>query len=333
MRATSVLVLLLAGACEKAGDSTKIEGSGAMTDQERALFAHVPASASVVFGGNYRDLMEYWKTSPLKTLTEAAMAAGGQPSGMRDYMNCWIEQESGSHLVGALEFRKETVGLVMLIRGVTEKTLTTCAEKGGFGVERDADGKYIELQGLADGRGGTANAGYYFVAPDTAYFAMEMPVGLGSAAALPPASRADLEARLARARSAPASGSAQVQALVAAADRSKPIWMSGTAAGTPLAAKVGKGSGWLDVDKDSLTLAFSIELMEEGAASRAVAQFGELKKQVGMLPPDLKQAAEALLADATLTSSGKTLSGRFKLTNEVLSKLMPAIGSAMGGGL
>ncbi|HEY8143379.1 MAG TPA: hypothetical protein VIG06_11940, partial [Kofleriaceae bacterium] len=136
---------------------------------------------------------------------------------------------------------------------------------------------------------------------------------------------------LEKAKSAPAADDAQVLGLIAKADRTKPFWFSGTAAGTPLAGKVGSGHGWLDADASSLTFAFAVELSEAGAASKAVSAFDEAKKSVDQLPPQLKDAATAFLADAKLTSSGKTLNGRFRLTNEVLEKAAPALQSLMGG--
>lgn len=327
----ATVALVIAGACEKAGDSTAIEGSGDLSETERALFAVLPAGSNLVFGGNYAKLMKYWDTSPLKKLSESFLAATDQTDGMRDYMTCWVEQERATDLAGSIEVKPDAVGMTMVFRGVTEKTLTSCAGKGGMKVARDADGKYIELQGLSNGMGGTANVGYYFVTPDTAFFALDMPLSLGAGQPPPTLGRADLEARVARAKAAPAASDAQVRALMAKADRSKPFWFSGSAAGTPMASMVGSGHGWLDADATSLTLAFSVELRDDAAASQAVSGFNEAKKSVDRLPPDLKQAAEGFLADARLTSSGKTLNGRFRLTNDVIEKAAPALQGLMGG--
>lgn len=330
---TVAVVLMLTGGCEKAGDSTAIEGSGELSATERQLFSLIPAGSNLVFGGNYQKLMKYWETSPLKKLGDSFMAASSpdQTDGMRDYMTCWVEEQHATDLAGALEVKPGAIGMIMVFRGVTEKTLTTCADKGGLKYQRDADGKYIELSGLSNGMGGTASVGYYFPAPDTAYFAFDMPLGMTPGQTPPPVARAEIEARLAKARSAPAADDAQVRGLIAKADRTKPFWFSGTATGTPLAGKVGSGHGWLDADASSLTFAFSVELGEAGAASQAVSSFEEAKKSVDQLPPQLKDAATEFLADAKLTSSGKTLNGRFRLTNAVLEKAAPALQSLMGG--
>ena len=327
------VALVLAGGCEKAGESTAIEGSGELSATERQLFSLVPAGSNLVFGGNYEKLMKYWQTSPLKKLGESFLASAGDTDGMRDYMTCWVEQEHATDLAGSLDIKPSAVGMTMVFRGVTEKTLTMCAEKGGLKFKRDPDGKYIELEGLSNGMGSTANVGYYFPAPDTAYFSFEVPLGLTPGQAPPMPARADLEARIEKARAASAADDAQVRALIARADRKKPFWFSGSAAGTPVASAMGIGHGWLDAAASSLTLAFSVELSDAGAASRAVAGFNEAKKSVDRLPPDLKEAATAFLADARLTSSGKTLNGRFRLTNQVLDKAAPALEGLMRGGM
>lgn len=326
-----VVALLFAGsACEKAGDSTDIDGSGELSASEQELFSLLPAGANLVFGGNYRKLMKYWETSPLKKLSESFLAAAGETDGMRDYMTCWVEQEHATDLAGSLEVQADRIGMVMVFRGVSEKLLTTCAERGGMTFKRDPDGKYIELQGLSNGLGGTANAGYYLVTPNIAYFAIDMPLGAAMGQPLPTLGRTELEARIAKARAAPAAKDAQVRGLMGKADRSKPFWFSGSAAGTPAASTVGTGHGWLDADASSMTLAFSVELTEASAASQAVSSFNQAKKHIDQLPPELKDAAQAFLADAKLTSSGRSLNGRFRLTNDVINKALPALQGLMG---
>jgi len=331
--AAGALVLVLASACEKAGDSTEIKGSGDLSETERALFAVLPAGAKLVFGGNYQKLMKYWETSPLKKLSESFLALGGQTSGMRDYMTCWVERQNATDLAGSLEVRSDAIAMTMVFRGVDEKILTACAERGGMKFVRDPDGKYVELQGVSNGVGGTSNVGYYFVTPDTAYFALDLPTGLTPGQPVPTLGRTELEARIAKAKAAPAANDAGVRALIAKADRSKPFWFSGSSEGTPLAGSVGSGHGWLDADASSLTFAFSVELRDTEAASKAVSGFNEAKKHVDQLPPDLKSAAEAFLADARLTSAGRNLNGRFRLTNEVINKAAPALQGMMGRGM
>jgi hypothetical protein len=274
--------------------------------------------------------MKYWETSPLKKLSDSFLAATDETDAMREYMTCWVEQEHATDLAGALEVRSDSVGMVMVFRGVSEKLLTTCAERGGLKVARDPDGKFIEIQGLSNGLGGTTNAGYYLVTPDTAYFAIDMPIGLTPGQTLPVLSRADLEARVQKARANPAARDAKVRGLIARADRSRPFWFSGSSAGTPLAGQVGTGHGWIDADARSLTLAFSVELKDAETASGAVSGFEQAKKSVDQLPPDLRGAATAFLADASLTSSGKTLNGRFRLTNDVVDRAAPALQGLMG---
>lgn len=47
------------------------------------------------------------------------------------------------------------------------------------------------------------------------------------------------------------------------ADRSKPMWFTGSAVGTAGESVVRSGHGWLDADKGAMHIAFSIELAAE----------------------------------------------------------------------
>lgn len=326
-------LVVAAGGCEKEGAKTK--SSGAPSETESALLSHIPAGANLVFGGNYQKLMEYWETSPLKKLSETMMAAGGgdQSDKMRDYMTCWVEQKSATDMIGSMEMSGGGMAMTMIFRGVDAKTLTACADKAGYTYTKSEDGKYIELQGVEAAMGQTSNVGYYFVDPQTTFFAMEAPIGMAADGNIPMPNRADLEAKLAKAKESPATGDPAFMKLVGMADRSKPFWFAGSAAGTPLAAQLSSGHGWIDADKSSMTIGFAVELGQEEMAKMAVEQFKQIKGSLGMLPPDLKAAAEQFLESAKLEASGKTLSGRFKITNDMLEKAVPAFEGYMQRGM
>ena len=325
--------MVTAWGCEKDG-SGGTKASGAPTKAESELLAHIPAGANLVFGGNYQKLMEYWETSPLKSLSETMMAAGAgadQSDKMRDYMTCWMEQKNATDMVGSMELTGNAMSMTMIFRGVDEKTLTSCADKGGYKYTTSEDGKYLELQGVPAGMGRTTNVGYYFVDPTTAFFTVDAPMGLAASGEMPMPTRADLEAKLAKAKASPATGDPAFMKLLGMADRSKPFWFAGSAAGTPLAEQLESGHGWIDADKTSMTIGFSVELAQAEMATQAVEQFKQIKGSLGMLPPDLKAVAEEFLESAKLEASGKTLSGRFKITNDMLNKAIPAVKGMMGG--
>ena len=324
--------MVTAWGCEKDGGGGK--SSGAPSQAESELLSHIPAGANLVFGGDYQKLMEYWETSPLKTLSETMMAAGAgadQSDKLRDYMTCWLEQKNATSMIGSMELGGGEISMTMIFRGVDEKVFTSCADKGGYKYTRSEDGKYLELQGVPAGMGQTTNVGYYFVDPTTAFFTMQAPMGLAASGTMPMPTRADLEAKLAKAKASPATGDPAFMKLVGMADRSKPFWFAGSAVGTPLAEQVESGHGWIDADKESMTIGFSVDLAQAEMASQAVEQFKQVKGSLGMLPPDLKSVAEQFLDSAKLEASGKNLSGRFKITNDMLNKAIPAVQSMMGG--
>jgi hypothetical protein len=326
-------LVVMASGCEKDGPAGT-RSSGAPSAAETELLAHIPAGANIVFGGNYQKLMEYWEKSPLKKLSETMVAAtggGDQSDKLREYMTCWVQQKNATEMLGSMDLASSGMVMTMIFRGLDDKTLTTCADKGGYAYTRSEDGKYIELQGVPTAAGQTTSVGYYFVDPTTAFFAMEVPMGISDADQIPMPTRADLEARLARAKASPATGDSAVMKLVGMADRSKPFWFAGSAAGTPLAGQVESGHGWIDADKDSMTIGFSMELGKAEMATQAVEQFNQIKGSLGMLPPDLKAVAESFLKSAKLEASGKTLTGRFRITNDLLNKAIPAVQGMMGG--
>jgi hypothetical protein len=323
----SLLVFLVAGAaCERRGGSG---GSGALSGDEKALFAHLPADANVVFGGDYERFMKHWDSSPLKKFSESALAEiAGTQDGMRDYMTCWVEEDVKATLAGSMKVAGLGVTMNMVFGGLGSDTLTRCADKGGLKYRKDEDGKYIELQEIPDGLGGTSNLGYYYIDSTTAYFSVD--IGLGGAAS--GLTREDLEGRLKSAARASAADSSEIEAMVKKADRSRAFWFAGSARGTPLASNLDGGYGWFDLDKNSMTFAFSAELKSASAASDAVKQFNEMSKGLALLPPDLRQAAESVLEKSKLTSSGKTLNGHFEIPNDALAKALSFV-EGMAGGL
>jgi hypothetical protein len=328
LRAFLLVVLLLGFGCEKAG--TNIKGSGSLSDSEKALLKHIPSGANLLFGGDYERFMEYWENSPLRKFSESMAAAAMGNNSMQSYMNCWIEKEKGTKLAGSLALKGGSMEMTMVFTGMKPEVLTTCADEAKMAYKKDDDGKYIELQGISDGLGGSSNIGYYFVDESTAFFAFEMPIALLEAGNVPTPDRKALEERVAAAAKSPAIDDDAMKALLEKANRSKAFWFSGTAAGTPAAEHVKEGHGWVDVDKSSLTLAFSIELTDASMAAKAVEEFKGLDSKLGMMPPMIKEPAEEFLKDAKLENSGGTLRGRFVLKNSLLDKVLP-LAQGMGG--
>lgn len=327
LRTLLALALVLPAACEKEGENSG-KASGALDDSERALLVHLPAGATAVFGGNYKTFLDNWETSPLKRLTDANPMLSG-PTGMRDYMDCWMQDATRDVVVaGSLEV-KSGFTLNMVFGGLSADMLERCSKKGGFSINADPDGKFIRVDGIPDGVGGKTSAGYYFVDPNTAFFTMDMKVSALAPAASTPG-RAEIEARLARARQAPAIDDPVIKKMIEQADRSKAFWISGNAANTPLAGKVGAGHAWLDASKDAVTIGFSVELDSAGTASDVVSKFNDAKKEIGQAPPQLAEAAEEIFKAVKLSARGKVLSGQIRITNAAVDKVMPLM-KAFGG--
>lgn len=324
------LCLILSVACEKEGGSGG-KASGKLDDSERAMLANLPAGASLVFGGNYNKFVEYWETSPIKRLAEASMSKVAGGSGMSDYMDCWVKQApSDIKLAGSLD-ATSGISFNMVFVGLTADLLAKCADKGAFTIKKDSDGRYVELEGIPNGVGGTTSAGYFFINPKTAFFAMDVNM-MTLASGGTKTTRAQLEAKLAQAKSHPAINDPAIAKMIESADRSKALWISGSAANTPLADKLGSGHGWFDVEKDAIRVGFSIELANADTASKAVSDFNKMKSEISKAPPQLREAVEGILKDVKLSASGKTLSGQIRLTNAVLDKALPAL-KAFGGGM
>jgi hypothetical protein len=325
-RAALLIALLLPlGACKKEGDS---KGSGALTDTEASLIGLLPADANVVFGADYGKVMSYWETSPLKRLAESALA--GQ-NGMRSYMECWIKQNDSLELVGSMSLAGNALSMTMVVRGMGPGTFATCAKDSGFVIHKDADGKYLEIRDVPDGRGGTSTVGYLFPDPKTAITSMDVSIGGLGIASSRGGNRSELEALLAKYRANPASKSEAIKSMLGRADRTKAFWFTGSTANTPAADKLGSGHGYIDASKDALIIGFSVELDSAATASEAVDQFKQLRSMVGAAPPKLRDAAESFLDASKLSASGKTLNGRFEITNKMLDSALPALRGMMPG--
>ena len=329
-----VAVAVLSPACEKDGSNIKIKGSGELSDTERTLLGQLPAGAQLVFGGSYKKFMDYWNNSPMKKMVASMTPNSGV---MSEWMDCWTNV-SDVAIAGSFESSDDTNRVRILFQGLEKSMLEECAQKTSIDLKKDDDGKYLELSGVPDGLGGTSTMGYYFTDDNTALIAMDI-TGLTPGTKPIPATRAQLEADIAKAAASPAVDSAGIKELLKKADRSKPFWFSGTAANTALAEKVKDGHGWIDTSKDAITFRFSVALVDASDAKKAVDAFGQAKSQLKDAPAaalpggeQTKDVALAFFKGASLSHSGGTLTGNFELTNDMLEKLLP-LASMMGPGM
>ncbi len=331
---TSAIALALSLALSACGGSSAngVKGPGEVASQpekvhQGGLLGYLPPEGQIVFGGKYQPFLEYWKNSALKAPVAALMGKyGGESNDMGGMMDCWLSTGGISETAATFTIGENSGVIRMAFSGFEKAAFKTCGEKGGYTVSISEDGKYLEMQGLPDGRGGTTNAGYYFINDTTVYYAQKMPLDTSNSFA--PSTRADLEADLKWSLETSAATDPAIQALVAKADQSKAMWFAGSAAGTPAAEKIVGGHGWIDADATSLHIGFSIESVDTQMPAQAVQGFEQAKGQVSMLDmmaPGATAVANEFLADMTLSADGAWLKGEFKLTNSVINKALPIL--------
>lgn len=321
----SVVGGMIAGAaCERDDDSSDREASGAPTDTEEALLAHLPADAHAVFGGSYERLSEHWEESALRSLTEFDELAGGQDAAA-DYMTCWLGGDAADDYAGALWLDDSVLTVSVVFDGLKQDTLKRCADEAGIAYRGDDDGKYVELQDVPDGQGRTSNVGYYFVDSDTAFLSLDLEFGLVDHE-LVELSRADFEERLQAAEEGASVAEKGVMAeMFEDAQRSRAFWIAGTAEGTPLEDGMEGGHGWFDLREEGLKFAFTVDLASAEVASSAVEQFEEFEDMTAFLPSVVSDLADSIFENSTLASSGTTLKGNFKVENEPLEEALPEL--------
>ncbi|MCP4449272.1 MAG: hypothetical protein GY811_28660, partial [Myxococcales bacterium] len=272
------------------------------------------------------NFMKHWDKSALKKFAAIAASMGGEQNGMQDYMQCWASETSVSTFAGTMTMEGAGFDLSMVFDELNAATMKKCAETGGYTFNVEPDGKFAQIIGIPDGMGGTTDASYYFVAPDTVLFSMSMDLG-----GIPKSpGRAELESFLASAKENPASNSAEIKSMIEKSDRSKSFWFAGSAAGTPLSDKLNGGQGWLDMNASGISIGFAMEFTSADIPKEAAKGFSELKSKVGSLPEQFRKPLKKVLSSSSLKASGRTLSGKFTISNSVMEELIPAM-QMMGG--
>lgn len=289
--ALAATLLTSAAGCEKAGPKP----SGKLTAPEAALLGHLPGDATVVFGGNFLKLQAL--------LSRHAGIMPGAPRGIDRWTGC-LASRDGMRMFGTVHAQGGLVTRIVAT-GVTIDQLAGCARDAGWASTIDADHKYIAI---TTGDGGTT-LGYLALADGALYGFTAPPRGVET-------TRATLEADAAASTRASVPQNATLTAAVEHLDRSRAIWLVGSAAGTPLGDKLGVISGWIDV-RDGLSAELDAEVKDDQFASRAVDGFGTLKTGAIMLGNEVKDA----LDHVELSRSGDHLKLRAQLSSAQLEAL------------
>jgi hypothetical protein len=175
---------------------------------------------------------------------------------------------------------------------MTLDDLAGCARDAGWTAALDPDHAYVAITAAEPA---DRPHGFLRLADGAVYGYTTPPRGANG-------TRAELEAEVAAAARANVAHSAKLAPIIERTDRSRAIWIAGTADDTSLAGKVGAISGWIDV-RHGLALSVDAEVKDDRLATQAVDGFGSL--QAGSLL--LGSEVSAALEHVHLTRSGDHL--------------------------
>lgn len=317
-RTTSLAMLIVVGlaGCEKSAS----KGSGALAGADAELFKSLPSGATIVFGGNFMKLQKLMADSVLSKLTQQVTSALGK--GMKEWTDCFGALK-GVQIAGTASLGGGGGDLRIAMTGVGLPDVTACAGKAGFKAAPDPDGKFVAID--VPSPTGTVTQGYLKLASGALYTRQHIGMGGGARAVVTPGTRAELEADLAGLASGTAATDARLQAVVAKADRSKPMWFAGTAAGTPIADKLGEVYGTMDFDA-GIALDVTAQVTDQAIATKVEDGLRQAKQSVDRLPAEAKDVVKAI----ELSRDGDRLRLAIKLSDAQLSNLVNMAG-ALGG--
>jgi hypothetical protein len=304
---------LALGGCEKAKGKT----SGPLGDSEISLLKDLPGGNVAIMGGNYMKMQNFMQSSLGQLAEDAMEKSGADMKGMKDWMQCFAEMKQLS-VVGGVAF-EGAVEMRLAFKGTTLDAVDACAKKAGFTHTLDPDKKYLEIE--VPGPGGiTAAQGYLQLADGVIYNRQTLAISLFPS--VESATREDLEADAAKAKTLNAAGDKQLVALAAKADRSQTFWFAGSGKGTPIADKLGDVYGSLDID-GGIKADVMIGFTDKALAGQLEDGLAQAKKMSDQLPPDMR----SILEDLSLHRDGSSVRIVAKLSDAQIKSL-----SKLGGG-
>lgn len=305
--AVAVVGVLGVVGCDKgSAPSTRV----ALTADESAMLAHLPAKNVALVGGNFARLQKFMSDSSLSRMMGSFAQSSGP--GMTEWMNCYAESKN-MKMLGAVKVDTSHIDMEYVISGMTLAQLETCAKRASFPVTLDADRKYLAMEFPSPQ--GPMKTGYLTLPDGMLYTRASMQFSSKSITAI---DRAALEQDVA---SIATVGSAATDKVlidqVPNVDRSKAVWFVGHGAGTPVADKVGLAYGTFDVE-NGLSFDVTAQVVDKALADQIANGVPEAKQQAGMIGSAVKAVADTLV----FNRSGDRL--RFRLT------IAPAQLDAMG---
>ena len=270
--------------CDKgSAPSTRV----ALSADESAMLAHLPAKNVALVGGNFAKLQKAVSDSALSRMMGSLAQSSGP--GMAEWMKCYAETKS-VEMLGAVKLDAAHIDIEYVMRGMDLAQLETCAKRAGFPTTLDADHKYLAMDFPSPQ--GPMKTGYLALPDGMLYTRASMQFGAKS---IIPIDRATLEQDIA---SIATVGSAATDKVlidqIPSVDRSKAVWFVGNGAGTPIADKVGIVYGTFDVGN---VLAFDItaQVIDKTLVDQIAKGVPEAKQQAGMIGSAVKAVADTLV--------------------------------------
>jgi len=310
-RAALVSVMALV-ACGKSGS----KGSGDLSSGEVSLLKEVPGGNQAVFGGNYMK-MQHFMQSTLGKAVSSMMKDEKQDK----WMSCFA-QFTNMKIAGGLAYTDGKAQMRMVFSGLKLADLQGCATQAGFPATMDQDNKYLSID--IETMGQTMTQGYLALPSGDLYMRVAMGgFGLG-VPSVEPTTRAQAEADVATPTHADAD---KVTALAAKVDRSRTFWFAGSAAGTPIASKLGEVYGSIDLEA-GISMDVTVQVADAKMADQAEDGIKMVKKSADQMPGDLKGVIEGL----DFSRDGDHLRFAVKVNEAQLKSIMSLAGGGMLGG-
>jgi hypothetical protein len=307
---TVMACVIALAACGKGG----AKGSGAISQDELALFRELPGNNAALFGGNYIKMQNFMSSTLGKALT-----AQMKDDKAEAWMNCFTSFKS-MRVVGGITSAGKDITMRIVFTGLKPADIAECAKKGQFQNTLDADGKFVSVD-VATGAM-SVNQGYLQLPSGQVY--SRTTISLGGIPSFASGSRADLEADVQASTKSTAADDTKVVALLAKVDRSRTFWFAGTAAGTPLGEKIGEIYGSVDLD-GGLALDVTVQVNDAKMVDKIEEGVSEAKKMSDKMPGDLKSVIEGL----DFSRDGDHVRFADKISESQLTSLMSL--GAMGG--
>ena len=316
--------VLAIAACEKDGGLSS-KTSGALRKDEKTLLAHLPSGNVGLFGGNYLRIQDWLQSS---AFSRVMGDLDKMSPGMKTWTSCFVDGARGVEMLGAVAYTGDELMMRFVMTGFGVDDVKACAQKAGYPVEVDPDGKFVAI-GMATAMGPIRTG--YLVLPDGALLTRTaMPMSSPGMVAVA-TTRAELEADAAAAAQGSAAEDTALVAELARIDRDRAMWFVGDASSTPVGDKVGVLRGWVDIDK-GIAFDVSVQVRDRGMADEIARGIPEMKKQADMLGKDVGAVIRSIKFDR----SGDRLRFALKITDPQLDRLMdqmaPFMGAGLGGG-